>query len=147
MTARRSAQAFEAFVRTARSPNLRRAQPSFGADFASHGAVMVGLGVLAFRHGGAAAVGVVGLVSMLPAAFLAPIAGALVDRYRRDRVLVGVCLVRAAALIGAALVLPLSSPWPAYILAAVARVAHTLYRPSHTALLPSLCTTATELTS
>jgi MFS family permease len=143
----RSSEAIEAFAQAARSPNLRRAQLSFGAAFASHWAVTVALGILAFRNGGAAAVGVVGLVSMLPAAFLAPVAGALVDRYRRDRVLVGVCSVRAAVLIGAALVVGLSSPWPAYVLAAMAVVAHTLYRPSHSALLPVLSTTATELTS
>ena len=103
MTAGRSAQAIEAFAQTAGSPNLRRAQLSFAAAFSSHWAMMVALGILAFHHGGAAAVGVVGLVSMLPAALLTPAAGALVDRYRRDRVLLGVCLVRTAALIAAAI--------------------------------------------
>ncbi|MBV9193636.1 MAG: MFS transporter [Solirubrobacterales bacterium] len=147
MSTGRSAQAVEAFAQTARSPSLRGAQLSYAAAFSSHWAMMVALGILAFHHGGAAAVGVVGLVSMLPAALLTPAAGALVDRYRRDRVLLGVCLVRTAALVGAALAVGLSSPWPAYALAAIAVVAHTMYRPSHSALLPVLSTTATELTS
>src|SRR5437762_3084331 len=41
----------------------------------------------------------------------------------------------------------LSSPVPAYALAAIATLAGTLYRPAHSALLPSLCTTPLQLTS
>jgi hypothetical protein len=85
---------------------------------------------------------------MLPAALLAPVAAVVVDRYRRERVLVGVGLARGAALGGAALsVWLLSSPLPAYALVALDTLALTLYRPAHSALLPSICTTATELTS
>jgi len=41
---------------------------------------------VAFRDGGAAAVGVVGLPRMLPAALLTPFASAVADRTRRERV-------------------------------------------------------------
>jgi MFS family permease len=145
---RRLTEALSAFKRTLQVPNLRRAQLSFGADWSSWWGVTVAVGILAFHHGGAAAVGIVGVIRMLPAALLAPVAGVVVDRYRRERVLVGVGLVRAAALGGAALVVwLLGSTLPAYALVAVAAAAHTLYRPAHSALLPSICTTATELTS
>ena len=107
----------------------------------------VALGVLAFEHGGAAAVGIVGLVRMLPAAFLAPPAAIVTDRHQRNRVLVAVELARVLTLGGAAEVSGLASPVPAYALATAAMLAHTLYRPTHSALLPSLCTTATELTA
>lgn len=141
-------QALSAFQQTLRVPNLRRAQLSFGATWASEWAVTVAVGILAFRNGGATAVGIVGLVRMLPAALLAPIAAGIVDRHRRESVLVGVGLVRAASLGGAALVAwRMSSPAPAYVLIAVETSAQTLYRPAHSALLPSICTTATELTS
>lgn len=144
----RAREALAAFGVTARSPNLRRVQLSFGAAWVAEWALTVALGILAFREGGAAAVGIVATIRMLPAAILAPIGAVVVDRYRRERVLVIVCLIRGVALLLAALaVAELDSPVPAYALAAVATVVHTLYRPAHSALLPSLCCTPTELTS
>ncbi len=147
MTGGRLAQALAEFRQTARSPNLRRAQLSFGAEFTTYWIVTVALGVLAYQHGGAAAVGIVGLVRMLPAAFLAPPASVVADRYPRNLVLVCVGLVRVVTLGGAALAVTLPSPVPAYALATIAMLAHTLYRPTHSALLPTLCTTAADLTS
>jgi len=138
----------EAIEQTLRAPQLRRAQLSFGLAWASEWAVTVALAILAFEHGGATAVGLVGMVRLLFAGFLAPLAGVVTDRYRRERVLLGVGLVRAVALGGSALAVALlATPIPAYALLAVAALAHTLYRPAHSALLPALCTTATELTS
>ena len=144
----RLTQAISAFEKTLRVPNLRRAQLSFGAAWAGSWAVTVAVGILAYDNGGAAAVGIVGVVRMLPAALLAPVAAVVVDRYRRERVLVAVGLVRGAALGGAALVVwLLPSRLPAYALVAVDMLAFTLYRPAHSALLPSISTTATDLTS
>jgi len=108
----------------------------------------VALGILAFRDGGAAAVGIVAMARMLPAALLAPVAATFVDRYRRERVLVAVGVIRAATLGAAAVSLQLTgSPVASYVLIAIATLAHTLYRPAHSALLPSLSQTPTELTS
>ena len=133
---------------TLRSRNLRHAQLSFGLAWAAEWAVTVIVGILAFRHGGALAVGAVGLARTLPAALVAPLAAVLVDRYRRERVLIGVGLLRGAALAGAALAVGVfSAPLLAYALVACEMLAHALYRPAHSALLPSICTTATELTS
>ena len=147
MTGGRVAQPVAEFRHTARTPNLRRAQLSFGAEFTTYWIVTIALGVLAYEHGGAAAVGIVGLVRLLPSAFLAPPASVVADRYKRNLVLVWVGLVRVATLGGAALAVNVSSPVPAYALATVAMVAHTLYRPTHSALLPTLCKTAEDLTS
>jgi MFS family permease len=144
----RAALAVDAFAQTVRVPNLRRAQLSFGAAWTAEWAVTVAVGTLAFEHGGATAVGIVGLARMLPAALLAPSAAVVVDRFRRERVLAGVGLIRTTSLAGAAAALgSLSSPVLAYALVAIETVAHTLYRPAHSALLPSICTTATQLTS
>src|ERR1700759_5712452 len=71
--------ALSAFAETARAPNLRRLQLSFGAAWAAEWALTVGIGILAFREGGATALGVVGLARMLPAALLAPLAAVAVD--------------------------------------------------------------------
>ena len=137
-----------AFEQTLRVANLRRAVLSFGAATTGDWAATVVVGILAFRSGGAAAVGIVAMVRMLPAALLGPLAAVVIDKHRREHVLLAACLVQAVALGGAAVVLALgSSPVPAYAFVTIATLALTLYRPAHAALLPSLCTTATELTS
>ena len=136
-----------AFALNFRSPNLRRAQLAFGAMWAGEWAVMVTIGVVAFRDGGAAAVGVVATLRMLPAALLAPIAGTIADRVRRELVLAGVGVTRAVTLGAAAAVLALDGPLVAvYALVVLATIAQTLYRPAHSALLPALCNTPEELT-
>ena len=109
---------------------------------------MVALGVVAFRDGGAEAVGVVTFVRIAPSALLAPIGTALADRFPRDRVLVWSCLIRATTTAAAALVLAAGGPYVAvYALALLATAAFTVFRPAHSALLPALCLTPLELTS
>jgi MFS family permease len=144
----RLARSAEALSTTARNSNLRRAQLAFGATWTGEWAFTVALGVVAFRDGGATAVGVVGFVRMAPAAFLSPVGTALADRFTRDRVLVWSCLIRAVATAAAAAVLAAGGPAVAvYALAAIATAAFTMFRPAHSALLPALCVTPLELTS
>jgi MFS family permease len=137
-----------AFSVTGRSPNLLRAQLSFGATFAGEWAFTVALGVVAFDHGGATAVGVVAFLRTAPAALIVPLGTALADRLRRDRVLLWSCLVRAVATAAAALLLAADASIVAvYALAVVATAAFTVFRPAHSALIPALCMTPLELTS
>jgi MFS family permease len=144
----RFARSAEALSTTARNSNLRRAQLAFGATWTGEWAFTVALGVVAFRDGGATAVGVVGFVRMAPAAFLSPVGTALADRFARDRVLVWSCLLRALATAAAAAVLAAGGAAVAvYALAAIATAAFTVFRPAHSALLPALCVTPLELTS
>jgi MFS family permease len=85
---------------------------------------------------------------MLPAALLGPFAAVVIDKYRRERVLLAAALLQAVALGGAAVVVARGlSPAPAYLFVATATLALTLFRPALAAVLPSVCTTATELTS
>ncbi len=108
---------------------------------------MVALAVVAFRDGGIAAVGVVAAVRMAAAALLAPWLATIADRVRRERVLTGVGLTRAAALAGAAVVTAGGGPTVVtYMLAVVSTVALALFRPAHAALLPALCTSPQQLT-
>ncbi len=138
----------DAFGANLHSPGLRRAQLAFGAMWAGEWAATVTISVIAYRDGGAAAVGLVAVIRMVPAALIAPLAAALADRHRRDTVLVVVGLLRAAALAGAAgLVAAEAGAAAVYGLVAVATVVQTLYRPAHSALLPALCRTPQELTS
>jgi MFS family permease len=145
---RRLAESARAFSATARNPSLLRAQLAFGASWTAEWAFTVALGVVAFRDGGAGAVGVVAFARMAPSFLLAPLGTALADRFARERVLVWSCLVRAAATAAAALLLAADgSKVGVYALAMLATAAFTVFRPAHTALLPALCVTPLELTS
>ena len=145
---RRLEEGGAALASNLRRPDLRRAQLAFGSAYASEWAVMVALGVVAFRDGGATAVGIVALIRMLPSALIAPFATAVADRVRRDRVLIWIGVLRATALAAAAVVMAVDlSPVFVYLLAVVATIPFTAFRPAHSALLPALCETPKELTA
>ena len=109
---------------------------------------MVALGVVAFRDGGATAVGLVAFARLAPSFILAPIGTTLADRFPRDRVLVWSCLIRAAATAAAALLLAGDgSKVAVYALAMLGTAAFTVFRPAHSALMPALSVTPLQLTS
>ena len=137
-----------AFASNAANRNLRRAQLSFLGAWTAEWAFTVALGIVAYRHGGATAVGLVGLLRMVPSAVVAPFAATLADRGRRERVLVLVSTIRGLATGVAGIVVALDGPvMIVYVLAVISTIAATLYRPAHSALLPSLCRTGHELAS
>src|SRR5205807_4196754 len=130
----------------ARNENLRRVELAWGASIAAEWTHFVALGVFAYTTGGASAVGIAGLVRMLPAAFVAPFAAALGDRFRRERFLVVVSLAGAAALGGSAAAYFFSrSELIVFALAGVVGVTSTIFRPALQATLPSLARTPEEL--
>jgi MFS family permease len=136
----------EAFLNTWTNADLRRAQLAFAGAWTAEWAFTVGLGVLAFQHGGATAVGLVSLLRMLPAALVTPFAAVYADRWRRERLLVVVSAVRGAALALMGLLAMSDAPVVlVYALAVLSTVAAVVYRPVHSALLPSLCLTPSEL--
>lgn len=144
----RLSDAATAFSTNARNLALRRAQLAFLGAWTAEWAFTVALGVVAYREGGAAAVGLVGLLRMLPSALLAPMLSPLVDRGRRERVLVLVSTLRGVVTAAAAVVAAVSGPVAVvYALAVLSTIAATLFRPAHSALLPSLCRTGHELAS
>jgi MFS family permease len=145
---RRLASSARAFKLTAGNSSLLRSQLAFGASWTAEAAFTVAIAVVAFRDGGAAAVGLVGFVLMAPSALFVPIGSAFADRFRRDRVLAWSCVIRAAATLAAMIVLTASGPLVAvYGLAVISTAAFRLFRPIHTALLPGLCKTPFELRS
>lgn len=137
-----------AFTSNARNPALRRAQLSFLGAWTAEWAFTVALGIVAYRDGGATALGLVGLLRMVPSALLAPLLSPIADRGRRERVLILVSTVRGLATAAAAVVAAMAGPPAAiYALAVLSTIAATLFRPAHSALLPSLCHTGHELAS
>lgn len=138
----------DAFATNLRSRDLRRAQISFGAAWTSEWALTVGLGIVAFRDGGAGAVGLVALIRLLPGAVAGPFLATLADRMRRERLLVAIGLVRAVSIGLMAVFLAVdASTVLVYALAVVSTVAGTPFRAAHSALLPSLCATPEQLTT
>jgi len=139
-------QAVSELAALARNENLRRVELAWGASIAAEWTHFVALGVFAYNTGGASAVGIAGLVRMLPAALVAPFAATLGDRFRRERFLVVVSLAGSAALGGSAAAFFVSrSELIVFALAAVVGVTSTIFRPALQATLPSLARTPQEL--
>jgi MFS family permease len=129
----------------ARNPDIRRAELAWGASVAAEWAHFVALGVFAYGRGGTSAVGIAGLVRLLPAAAIAPFASSLGDRFRRERFLLGVVLVGSAALAVSAAGAFAGNRPVVFAAAAVVGACSTLFRPALQALLPSLAGTPRDL--
>jgi MFS family permease len=126
--------------------NLRRLQYAWIGSSTGTWAYTIALMVYAYRHGGAAAVGLVGLVRWLPAAAAAPFGGLLGDRFPRLRVMKAADGIRAVALGAMAAVAALGGPTPlVYALAIVVTVLSTTFQPAEAGLLPTLARTPEEL--
>lgn len=137
---------FQALADIAANPDLRRLQTSWGLFHIAEWAHTVALAVFAYEDGGATAVGIVGLVRLLPAALIAPFASILVDRYERRAVLFYLHLLRGLSLGLGALAISLAGPPSlAYAASAVAALGATAFRPTNCALLPTLARNPREL--
>ena len=141
----RHRQILAALGSSARNPHVRRAELAWGAAIAAEWAHFVAFGVYAYEEGGASAVGVAGLVRLLPAALVAPFAASLGDRFPRERFLLGMTLVAGVALGGSAAAFFAGSEVLVFAFAALLGLAVTLIRPALQALLPSLARTPEEL--
>lgn len=125
---------------------LRRLELAWSGSILGQWGYEVALAVFAYRAGGAAAVGAVALIRLLPSALVAPFAALLGDRYRRDRVMVAADLVRAGAMAGAAAAVFAHAPAAVvYALASAVAVTGTAFQPAQSALLPTLARTPEEL--
>jgi CRP-like cAMP-binding protein len=128
-----------------RNERVRRVELAWGAAILAEWAHFVALGVFAYHVGGASAVGVAGLVRLLPAAVVAPWVASLGDRVRRERLLLAAMLVGAVALVGSAAAAFAHATGAVYGCAALVGISTTLIRPTLQALLPSLARTPEEL--
>ena len=129
-----------------REPNLRRLQLGWTAFFLVDSLSTVALSVWAFDHGGASAVGVLGLARLLPGAIALPFGAWAADRFPRRRVVTAVFVAMAVS--QALIAIGLASDAPAvavYVLVAVSSVAATPYRSAHLALGPLVARTPSEL--
>jgi MFS family permease len=129
-----------------RNRAIRRIEAAWMLGIAADWAFLVVLLVVVYEEGGALAVGILGGARVVPAIVAAPFASALVERFRGDRVLTAVNLVRCGGALATALVLAVGPPiWLTYVLAALVAGAGALVRPIQLALLPALARTPGEL--
>ena len=96
-------ESLRSLVDVFRNRDLRRLQLAWIGSIIGNWAYLVALVVYAYDQGGPAAVGIVGVLRMLPAAFAAPIVATLADRYPRKLVLIGSDLIRAVLMVLAGL--------------------------------------------
>jgi MFS family permease len=128
-----------------RNENVRRVELAWGAAISAEWAYFVALGVFAYDAGGTLAVGLAGLIRLLPAALVAPGAAALGDRFRREWLLLWAALLGAVALAGSAVAAFAGFEGGVQACAALVGISSTLIRPTLQALLPSLTRTPEEL--
>jgi MFS family permease len=127
---------------------LRRIQLAWIGSILGGWAYLVALGVYAYDEGGAAAVGLIGLIRLVPAALLAPFTSSLVDRLPRTHVMIASDLARFALMLGAAATIAADGAAPVvYALVTLSAVAGTVFRPAKSALLPALVASPSELTA
>ena len=127
------------------SPALRRLQLAWVGSILGGWAYLVALGVYAYDQGGAAAVGLVGLVRLIPAALAAPFTASLVDRLRASSMV-------SSDRRGARSCWSPPPPSPSTgrrrsTLVALTTVVGTVRRPAQSALLPALVRSPAELTA
>jgi MFS family permease len=109
--------------------------------------LMIAVAVYAIHAAGTGGVGVVTVVRLLPAMFAAPVAGNLLDRHDRSRVVSLACATQLLAAIAAAVVVIADAGLIALIVPlAVISAASTPTRPALQSILPALARTPAELT-
>ena len=131
-----------------RNPDLGRVVFAWACVSFATWAFAITLGVYAFDVAGAGAVGIAGLVRVLPGALASPFAGLLGDRYSRRMVLTSSALAMAGTLGGTALAVTADAPtWMVFALAGLFTVASSPYVPAEGALMPQLARTPQELSA
>jgi CRP-like cAMP-binding protein/predicted MFS family arabinose efflux permease len=144
----RLAEPLQAFGSIWRNRALRRLEYAWVGSVIGTWAFTVALGVYAYGHGGAAAVGLAGLIRTLPTIAFAPFIAGLADRYSRVLVMIGSDLVRGLLFaLGAVCIIAGGPPALVYVASGLVMLAGSVFRPAQAAILPSLTETPEQLTA
>ena len=136
----------DAFKQVFRHPDLRYLELALGTNWTAENAYLVALSVYAYGHGGATAVGLVGLIRMVPAGVAGLFGAVVADRYRREWLLRLLYLGRAILAAATGIAFFGGAPVAVvFALAALLNILAVLLRPGYWALLPDLATTPEEL--
>ena len=144
----RLAESRRAFAAVFTNPGLRRLELSWTGTVCAYWIFIVTLSLFAYEHGGAGAVGLVGLLRVLPSVVASPFGAVLGDRYPRERVMVGINLARSLTIAGAAVAAFAGAPAGiVYSLGSLMGLLQSTFRPTQAALLPQLARSPEELTA
>ncbi|MFY9579971.1 MAG: MFS transporter, partial [Gaiellaceae bacterium] len=144
----RLAESRQAFSAVFTNPGLRRLELSWTGTVCAYWIFIVTLSLFAYEHGGAGAVGLVGLLRVLPSVVASPFGAVLGDRYPRERVMVAINLLRSLTIAGAAVAAFAGAPAGiVYALGSLMGLLQSTFRPTQAALLPQLARTPEELTA
>jgi len=131
-----------------RNPGLRRLNLAFAGSAIGDWAYATAIVVWAYGVGGVTAVGIWGTVGLVLMTVVTPFASTLVDRFPRKTVMVSSDLTRAVlVLVGAALIWADAPVLVVFVLATLAALVGTPFRPAVSALLPKLVNQPEELTA
>jgi MFS family permease len=146
--ARHVGVAIRAFLAVVGNPGLRGLQLAWGGWVTVDWAYTVAISVFAFSRNGAAGVGLVTLIRLLPAAATAPFTAGLGDRFPRRLLLAVEELIIGVVLATTAIVTMVRGPdLIVYALAVVLAIVSAPFRAFQGALLPTLAQTPDELTA
>ena len=141
-------ESLRALVDVFRNRDLRRLELASAGSVLGSWAYVVGLYVYAYDQGGAAAIGLVSVIRMIPSALAAPLTATLADRFDRKLVMVASDIVRAVLMAIAAATIWLDGPpGVVYGIVALSTITSGAFLPAEAALLPSLARSAGELTA
>ena len=146
--ARHVGVAVQAFRAVVGNPGLRRLQLAWGGWVTVDWAYTVAISVFAFSRNGAAGVGLITLIRLLPAAATAPFTAGLGDRFPRRLLLAAEELIIGLVLATTAIIAMARGPdLLVYALAVVLAIVSAPFRAFQGALLPTLAQTPDELTA
>ena len=144
----RMSQSAGALAAVFRNRDLRRLELAWVGSVIGSWAYLVALAVYAYGEGGAAAVGLVGVIRLLPSALAAPFVAVAADRFPRERVMVVTDLIRVPLMAVVALTILWDGPAAiVYLAVGLTSVVGTAFRPAQAALTPSLARTPEELSA
>ena len=142
------AETWQSLTAVFRNPNLRRIQLALAGSLIGDWAYGTAVAVWAYGVGGAKAVGIWAAIRLALLAVISPVGAAIADRYPRKPVMVAADGTRFVLVVVAAFCLV--SDLPAgfvFVLATLAAVAGTPFRPAQRALMPTLANNPAELTA
>jgi MFS family permease len=131
-----------------RNRDLRRVMLAFGGSMIGDWAYATAVTVWAYGVGGATAVGVWGATRLALMALVTPFVATLADRFPRKQVMVATDLLRVCLVSISAVIIAIDGPaWSVFVLATLAALVGTPFRPALAAILPRLARSPHELTA
>jgi MFS family permease len=125
---------------------IRRLEASWALGIAADTGLLVVLLVVVFARDGIVAAGLLGAVRMVPAVLSGMLAGASIERFRGERVLLAVGLTRAVAAGLCVIVIAAgASSLLLFLLAAIVAGAGAVVRPAQATLMPAIARSPSEL--